>query len=698
MQGENGGLLVKPWRSAYEYKAALGWAGAAVYQAVFPLTGYYSTPALISSVACTALAAYNFSESYKVWEKRIKLFDTKMPIADRNDFYDYVDAQPDKLYLGEGWTWTNDHSQWLYDLSRDNLIDYAPPKWFVDFYNWKNGTSIEVEEPEDVAERTIDAVSEIKKLKDKAAKSGESYKEAFEAYKSKFVDEYKPRGLTWIHGMDESYPQYFPLTDAKGNTLITGTTRSGKTVLFRVLTSQIIRREETLILVDPKGDLDLRDLMLEIAKEEGRMDDLVFFHPAYPEYCHRIDPFANYEQPSQLASRVVPLIPSSSANGDSFTQFAWGVMESIASAMDMLDIRPSLMSLRGVIDKGPDQLLYDCIIKHCKQVKIQDYKGQIAAYEGAVGKQAARMGSTSRVLAAATFYKEIVKEIKANSAIDGLLSFYEHDREHASKMLVSLDPVLKSLTTGPLASLLSPDPNDKDDKRPITSFDEIVKRKGICYIGLNSMADAEVAKSIASIFMSDLVAQAAQRYSHGSEDEAHPIYLFMDEASNALNNPVIELLNKGAGAGFRIFAATQTVPDFEAALGAVSLKDKSMGNFNNFITLRIMDKQTREFISYQMGDANIRTAQHNQTTQSLGSDHNPLLYTTGYGARTTDDGSAKLIPESILNKLPDLECIANISAGKTIKVRLPLLIPGDEQVTLDDLPWVQRMRGSSNYA
>src|SRR5690606_21423959 len=90
----------------------------------------------------------------------------------------------------------------------------------------------------------------------------------------------RQRGLSWIHGMQESSELYFPINDAIGNTLITGTTRSGKTVLYRMLTRQIIRKGECLFVFDPKGDGELLEIMLEAAKAEGRLDQFVFFNPA----------------------------------------------------------------------------------------------------------------------------------------------------------------------------------------------------------------------------------------------------------------------------------------------------------------------------------------------------------------------------------------------------------------------------------
>lgn len=693
---DSNGLLVQPWRNAYEVKAAFVWIGAASYQLIFPLSGAFSMPAAIAAFLSFVMSSYCLYGANKVFWRRTLLFESNATFVDMREFLNKVDALPTHIYLGEGWEWTQNHTQWVYELQRKDVIKLAPPKWYVAIINryFKDkGRSFNITSSDDENEIYEKRIREVKKQRSSLDDESSLAKiNATGETKKKF------RGLGWIHGMEKSSPLYFPYEDTKGNTLITGTTRSGKTVFYRILTRQFIRNhDETLIVIDPKGDLDLLNIMLEAAQEEGRLDDFVFFHPAYPEKCHRIDPFANYQQPSQLASRIEPLIPSSSANGDSFSKFAWGVMESILSGMDMINIKPSLMSLRGVIEKGPDELLYECIIKHCEMNNVESYLAQIQAYEKS--SQAPKgVNASKRVLAASSFYKEVVKPEHPSPAIDGVMGFFEHNREHASKMLASLMPVLKSLTTGPLAGLLSPDSKNADDPRPITSFDSIIRQKKICYIGLDAMADPAIATAIGSIFLSDLVSCAASRYTHGGSGD-HFVNLLVDEASNCVNQPYIELLNKSAGANFRNFAATQTLPDLEAALGVASLKDKTIGNFNNMISLRVIDSQTKEYVSEQMGEVSVRTAQITQNVSTMGSGDNPLLYNGTYGARTTD-ADAPMIDASVMGKLPDLEFVANVSAGRILKGRIPILMAkknDDGQSLVDSLPWIMAAKQEARF-
>lgn len=50
-----------------------------------------------------------------------------------------------------------------------------------------------------------------------------------------------------------------PLKHTEGHSLIVGTTGSGKTRMFDILISQAILRGEAVIIIDPKGDKEMRD-------------------------------------------------------------------------------------------------------------------------------------------------------------------------------------------------------------------------------------------------------------------------------------------------------------------------------------------------------------------------------------------------------------------------------------------------------
>ena len=56
--------------------------------------------------------------------------------------------------------------------------------------------------------------------------------------------------------------------------------------------------------------------------------------------------------------------------------------------------------------------------------------------------------------------------------------------------------------------------------------------------------------------LADLASVAGDRYNYGLDNR--PVNIFVDEAAEVINDPCIQLLNKGRGAKFRLFIATQT--------------------------------------------------------------------------------------------------------------------------------------------
>ena len=158
------------------------------------------------------------------------------------------------------------------------------------------------------------------------------------------------------------------------------------------------------------------------------------------------------------------------------------------------------------------------------------------------------------------FYQEVAIHEAQSVDLDGLISTYEHNRDHFQKMVASLIPILSMLTSDPLQELLSPD-FEPGHERLVTDMSKIIRGNKVVYIGLDSLADSTVGSAIGSIMLADLAAVAGDRYNYGI-DTLTPVNLFIDEAAEVLNQPAIQLMNKGGGADFRVTIATQTFADF----------------------------------------------------------------------------------------------------------------------------------------
>jgi conjugal transfer pilus assembly protein TraD len=118
-------------------------------------------------------------------------------------------------------------------------------------------------------------------------------------------------GAHWLHGLAPREDDLaVPLATLEGHTLVVGTTGAGKTRLFDLLIAQAVLRGEAVLIIDPKGDRELRDNARRACTLAGRPQKFAAFHPAFPEHSCRIDPLASFGRHTELASRIAALVPS----------------------------------------------------------------------------------------------------------------------------------------------------------------------------------------------------------------------------------------------------------------------------------------------------------------------------------------------------------------------------------------------------
>ena len=481
-------------------------------------------------------------------------------------------------------------------------------------------------------------------------------------------------GSPWIHGLNRGKEKDItvPLKSLEGHTILFGTTGAGKTRAYEIMVTQAIHRGDTVIMIDPKGDKELRDRMELECKRAGRDDAFLFFHPAFPRTSIRLDPMRNFTRTTEIASRIASLLPSKTGNSDSFTAFAFRALNLVAQGLVETGKRPSIKQLRYYIEGGAESLLVNAIEAHAERI---DPEWKISAepffIKARVGK-AKKMETITNPdwLATIEWYRTTWSNgPKGSEGIDGLLSLVEHNRMHFSKMIASLIPVLNMLTSGELGDLLSPDEENENDKRPILDTSNIISGKHVLYVGLDSLSDSIVSSAIGSIVLADFASVAGMIYNSGIKPGR--ISLFVDEAAEVVNLPFIQILNKGRGAGFQVVMSTQTLPDIVARLGDEARARQVVGNCNNLITLRIKDGDTQQFVVETFGQTWIKTVQQS-IASSVNASENIINY-SGNSGQSLTFGEHDLFPQHLLGHLPNFHYIASIAGGRVIKGRLPII-------------------------
>ncbi len=471
-------------------------------------------------------------------------------------------------------------------------------------------------------------------------------------------------GSRWIHGLgDRDDDLYQHLKHIEGHTLIVGTTGAGKTRMFDLLISQAVMRGEAVIIIDPKGDKEMAANAERACAAQGAAERFIMFNPAFAEESVRLNPLANFSRPTEIASRIAALMTDNGGSSATFKAFSWQAVNNIVQGEVICGRKPTLMDINHYLAGGCAELVSEAVREYAQRVD-PGFQDAFASWE----KRMAGASAEKQAAIMKDFYRKHVAEIAPSPDLEGLLSMFEHDAAHFSKMVSGLLPMMSMLTSGSLGSLLSPNYTDLSDTRRLYDTRQIINGRKVAYIGLDSLTDSMVGSAIGSLILSDLTSVAGDRYNYGTDNR--PVNIFVDEAAETINEPMIAMLNKGRGAKFRLFVATQTFADFAARLGSRDKATQVLGNINNVFALRVTDLETQEYITGKMPAVRVRSMSHSSSVNAGSSE---LLIPGSSGSETLNSEEVPLFPAPLLGKLPNLEYIANLSGGKILKGRIPVL-------------------------
>lgn len=478
-----------------------------------------------------------------------------------------------------------------------------------------------------------------------------------------------------------------PLSERVGHTLVLGTTRVGKSRLAEILIEQDIRRADGPVIVfDPKSDSGLLSRMYMAAKRTGREDDFFVFHLGFPEISARYNAIGNFGRITEVASRISGQL-SAEGNSSAFKEFAWRFINIVARALVSLGQRPDYNNiLRYVTDIEPlfCEYLEWWLPRNSEQGWVEDINDLTHEAEIQYKKNPRLVKHANARTEALRNYVEEIN--MSDPIILGLLSALRYDRNYFDKLVASLLPLLEKLTTGKIGKLIAPNYFDVTDERPIIDWTQIIRKRGIVYIGLDALTDTEVASAVGNSMFSDLVSTSGTIYKHGYEhgmlegrDNIMPkCYLHADEFNELMGDEFLPMVNKSGGSGMQITAYTQSRGDIEAKLGNAAKARQVEDNFNNLIMLRVKEKGTAELLTNQLPEVEISQIM-SVSTASDSSDTNSEI---DFTSNTQDRISMLRVPmlePSHVTALPKGQAFCLLDGGHLWKVRFPLPVKDDDE-------------------
>ncbi|HRO57557.1 MAG TPA: conjugative transfer system coupling protein TraD [Burkholderiaceae bacterium] len=610
-----------PWRRAYEIWPAVAWLLGLPVLVYFSGTGVI-TPAVATGLCLLAglLACLRTWQAFQVLRLRGSLTGRPMQIITTAQ-HAKLTGDPDQLFLGFGFEWLPVHSQRLYEMSKVDYRDYALGP---------------------IAKRIV-----------RGANQGQPESEI---------------GMPWIHGVEPREKLlYRPVKNFEGGTLLVGTTQAGKGVALANLITQAVRRGDIVVIIDPKNSHRLKQVVERACADYREPGTFTEFHPAFPERGVRVDFLYSWGKATELASRIQSIMPLDT--GGAFHAFGWDAVNVVVQAMVALEERPNLRKIMQYIEAGIDPLLQRSLERLLEQRLGLNWREDQALRKLLENQNTSRGSPVNQQLAAyVAYYERHIPAIQRDKVIDSQIRVHRHNREHYQKITANLLPILSMLTSGELGRSLSPDPFDLEDTRPILNFEKIERSGHVLYMCLDSLPDPAVASAIGALAISDLAARAGMRYNLGTNTRR--LSLFVDEISNVINQPLIELLNKGAEAGVYSICAMQTLADLAERMGSEHAARKALGNLNNMFALRSKDRMTQDFIVETFGRTGIHAP---RVSMNEGADTHLGDWSSGRSVTLTESMEER-VPAEVLGVLPNLQYFGLI-AGRLLKGRFPIMSP-----------------------
>ena len=521
-------------------------------------------------------------------------------------------------------------------------------------------------------------------------------------------------GRPEIHGVglwEGERDIHSPIGERVGHTLVLGTTRVGKTRFAETLIGQDIRRGDTTIVFDPKGDADLLLGMYAACRDSGRLDTLHVFHLAHPAHSVRYNPVGSYSRITQVATRIANSLPG---EGDSaaFKEFGWRFANIIAQALHALGDRPTYRTIQqhvydidGLLERygrhwlstnGPAE--WEETIRHFRHGltgrKDDPERPDVPALTAA---------ERSRDIGAVCVARALTQVMQSGGMCDpvgeGLLSAFRYERSYFDKIVSSLGPFLEKLSTGAVSGLFSPDYGDLDAGH---AFDwlSVIRQGGVVYVGLAALQDVTVASAVGNAMFADLTAVAGELYAYGAHpDVPHagaggmiaPVSLHADEFNELIGDEFIPLLSKAGGAGFQVTAYTQTWSDVEARVGSRAKALQVGGNFNTIVMFRVRSKETAELLTDLLPDVQVS----HLTTVSAAQHQNDPRSDSHFGSSVQERVTTADVPmlrPGDLTRLPRGHAFMLTEGGNLYKLRLPLPMPDGRPLPGDIGELVRLMR------
>jgi hypothetical protein len=355
-------------------------------------------------------------------------------------------------------------------------------------------------------------------------------------------------------------PISIPDSFRRRHMFVFGTTGVGKTRLCENLIEQDIRKGNSVVYFDPKGDQQIFTKIFEVARESGRLKDLMLVTPIFPEYSAVVDPMAFYFMVDELVGHIISGIQGGRE------PFYRNIAKEITTAV----ITGNIILAK---EEGHKLVLNMDTIRNSIRRSSLEYT----------------MNHLRRL------------EMSEADLIAGMFrDILDSPQEYYSKVSSSLRTCLMELSSGNIGKIIG----QADSNRFIDRLEE--GKPVILVVHTGSLITREAAATLGKVLLSMIQSFVGRVYLSNRQKVSPPLSIYIDEAQSLIYQGVEELFAKAGAADVMVHAFAQSVNQIYAAVGEEYGKS-ILDNTNTKIFMRCSDAETSEYVVRHFGVRNVLT-------------------------------------------------------------------------------------------
>lgn len=329
-----------------------------------------------------------------------------------------------------------------------------------------------------------------------------------------------------------------------------GRTRWGKTRFIERAVVDDVEVGNSVFIIDPKGDYELLEAVIDAVERTGRREDFMLFSGANPEVSVRINPLSGMS-PDRIGDMLKSLAPVGS-DGEFFASVAFKLGKGVSA---------------GLYSLGEREIKLVDILQYLDLNKIQELQDEVS---------------------------EKGKDPYRADALLSLQPITVKDPKFWSKISSTADVLLDQLSTGVIGRLFG-----KAEGNPVRER-ILVERKPIIFYGFipRLVLGEEIASSIAKLLSTTLIGIYGHMYA--TNDCFDRTFVeYVDEAKQVFHRGIEQKFNIAGGLNVSICAFTQSKGDLEEKLGK-ELTKVVLDN-TNWLIFSVLDSDTAQQFSNASG-------------------------------------------------------------------------------------------------